>query len=217
MEPTTDNMKSKLYILGASLYAEEIADFVLNSDTYTLGGFVEGVDRNKCSTKLLDLPVLWIDDISTLDKDCRGVCAVGSPKRKDFILQAQALGLEFTTLIHPSAQVSARSTLETGTIVSSGSIIAAQTTIGRHTIINRGCLIGHHAEIGSYVTVSPGTNIAGKTRIGDGSYIGMGAIILDGISIGQNVIVGSGAVVTKDVPDNVQVVGLPARITKELT
>lgn len=43
----------------------------------------------------------------------------------------------------------------------------------------------------------------------------MGAIILDGITIGKNVIVGAGAVVTKDVPDNVLVVGLPARIIKE--
>jgi len=208
----------KLYILGSSLYAEEIAELIVDSEEfYDVNGFIEGVDKEKCSQKLLDRPILWIDEVSELDSNCRGICAVGSPKRKHFIRQAQALGLEFTTFIHPSAQVPASSTVGTGSIVSAGSIIAVKTSIGEHTIINRGCLIGHHVTIGNYVTISPGANIAGKTVIGDGTYIAMGAIILDGIRIGKNVVVGAGALVTKDVPDNVQVIGFPARIIKEFT
>lgn len=208
----------KLYILGSSLYAEEIAELIIESEEfYNLNGFIEGVDQERCSQKLLERPILWIDDVSDLDSNCRGICAVGSPKRKHFIQQAQSLGLQFTNFIHPSAQVPTSSTVGTGSIVSAGSIIAVKTSIGEHTIINRGCLIGHHVTIGNYVTVSPGANIAGKTVIGDGSYIAMGAIILDGITIGKNVVVGAGALVTKDVPDNVQVVGLPARIVKEFT
>ena len=35
--------------------------------------------------------------------------------------------------------------------------------------------------------------------------------------IGKNVIIGAGSVVTKDVPDNCMVVGIPAKIKKELT
>lgn len=208
----------KLYILGSGLYAEEIAELIIDSEEfYNLDGFVEGVDHERCSQKLLDRPILWIDDVSDLDRNCRGICAVGSPKRKHFIHKAQALGLKFTSFIHPSAQVPASTTVGTGSIVSAGSIIAVKTSIGEHTIINRGCLVGHHVTIGDYVTVSPGANIAGKTVIGDGSYIAMGSIILDGITIGKNVVVGAGAVVTKDVPDNVQVLGLPARIVKEFT
>ncbi len=207
----------KLYILGSSLYAEEIADYIMSSGTHNLSGFIEGKDQERCSHKLLERPILWIDDVSELDKNCRGICAVGSPKRKKFIEQAQSKGLQFTTFVHPGAYISTSSTLGTGTIVGAGSIIAVKTSIGEHTIINRGCLIGHHVTIGNYVTISPGANIAGKTVIGDGSYIAMGAIILDGITIGKNVVVGAGSVVTKDVPDNVQVVGLPARIVKEFT
>jgi acetyltransferase-like isoleucine patch superfamily enzyme len=51
--------------------------------------------------------------------------------------------------------------------------------------------------------------------IGDRTYIGMGAVILNSLTIGSRVVVGAGAVVTKDVPDGVQVLGVPARITKE--
>lgn len=48
------------------------------------------------------------------------------------------------------------------------------------------------------------------------AWIGARAIILPGVTVGENAIVGSGAVVTKDVPDNVIVVGNPARIIREL-
>jgi len=43
----------------------------------------------------------------------------------------------------------------------------------------------------------------------------MGALVLDNMTVGSQVVVGAGAVVTKDVPDRVQVVGIPAKIVKE--
>ena len=43
----------------------------------------------------------------------------------------------------------------------------------------------------------------------------MGAIVIDKTHVGAHAVVGAGAVVTKDVPNNVQVVGVPARIVKE--
>ena len=206
----------KLVILGASLFAEEIADFVSQIDTYELAGFVEGIDPNKCHQTLFGLSVMWIDNVAKLDNSYRGVCAVGATKRKEFIEQALALGLQFTEIVHPSARVSQTALLEEGTIVNAGAIVAAKSKIGRHVILNRGSLIGHHVVIGDYVTISPGANIAGKVKIGDCSYVAMGAVVLDGVSIGCNAIVGAGAVVTRDVPDRVQVVGVPARVVKEL-
>ena len=44
----------------------------------------------------------------------------------------------------------------------------------------------------------------------------MGATICPGVTIGKNSIVAAGAIVTKDVPDNVVVAGVPAKIIKEL-
>ena len=41
-------------------------------------------------------------------------------------------------------------------------------------------------------------------------------VILPGVIIGNNVTIGAGSVVTKDVPDNVVVGGVPARIIKEI-
>ena len=51
-------------------------------------------------------------------------------------------------------------------------------------------------------------------QIGDNCYIGTGATILGPVTIGNNVTIAAGAVVTNDVPDNVVVGGVPAKILK---
>jgi acetyltransferase-like isoleucine patch superfamily enzyme len=60
-------------------------------------------------------------------------------------------------------------------------------------------------------------NVLGRSVIGSFCQIGTGTIILPDIKIGKNVIIGAGSVITKNVPDNVMVVGVPAKIVKELT
>lgn len=49
-------------------------------------------------------------------------------------------------------------------------------------------------------------------KIGDNVFIGYGSIILPNTTIGNKVIVGAGTVVSKNVPDNVVIVGNPYRI-----
>lgn len=43
-----------------------------------------------------------------------------------------------------------------------------------------------------------------------------GAKIIGGIHVGNNVVVGANAVVCKDVPDNVVVGGVPAKVIKKV-
>jgi maltose O-acetyltransferase len=59
-------------------------------------------------------------------------------------------------------------------------------------------------------------HLSKKITVGNNVQIGAGAKILGGISIGNNVIVGAGSVVTKNIEDNVIVVGNPARILRKL-
>ena len=209
--------KGRLAILGAGLFAEEVADIISDTGAYEIYGFVEGVDPERCRQTIDGLPIYWIEDVAGFARDIRAVCAVGSPGRKRFIEQAEKLGLQFVSVRHSSAGISSTASLGEGTVSGAGVIVAAKSAVGRHVILNRGSLIGHHTSLGDYVTVSPGANIAGRVRIADGVYIGMGAIVLDGVSIGEGSVVGAGAVVVKDVPGKVQVVGIPARIVKQLT
>lgn len=50
-----------------------------------------------------------------------------------------------------------------------------------------------------------------ETRVKKHASIGSGATILPGVTIGERAMIGAGSVVIKDVPDNVTVVGNPAR------
>ena len=52
--------------------------------------------------------------------------------------------------------------------------------------------------------------------IGTNGWIASGATILPGVTIGDNAVIAAGAVVTKDVPPNVLVAGVPAKVIREL-
>lgn len=79
-----------------------------------------------------------------------------------------------------------------------------------------------NCRIGRNCTMLPGVVIGNKhldgddtfVVIGDNCYIGLGAKIFGEVKIGNNVTVGANAVVTKDIPDNVIVGGIPAKIIK---
>jgi sugar O-acyltransferase (sialic acid O-acetyltransferase NeuD family) len=205
----------QLLILGTGTFAEEIADVVSEIPGVIVTGFVENMDRRLCEKKLGNLPIFWVDQLSHISKDHEVICGLGTTHRYRYINQVRKYNVTFVTLVHPSSRISQKSSMGEGTFISSGATIAAYTKLGRHVNVNRGVLIGHHTHIGSFVTIGPGANIAGNSRIGDRTYIGMGALVLDHISVGSHSIVGAGAVVTKNVPDNVQVVGIPAKIVKQ--
>lgn len=205
----------KLLICGSYALAEEVADLVSEIPGFELVGFVENWQRDRCSSPLLGLPVIWHEELPRYANDHCAVVALGTTRRNQFCDQVAAAGVPFATLVHPSARVSPSACLGEGCIISAGVIIAAHTTLGRHVFVNRGALIGHHTCIGDYVSIMPGANIAGKTRIGAHSYVSMSAIVLDNISIGESCLVAAGALVTKDAPPHVQLMGLPAVIVKK--
>jgi acetyltransferase EpsM len=210
-----ENQTRPLLILGTRTLAIEVADFVSEIPGYQLVGFVENMDPQACGGKLENLPILWVEELAGLADTHWAVCALATTTRSRFTSQAAAYGIRFATLIHPTSRISRTTILGKGTIISPGVIIASHTRLGSHVFVNRGALIGHHTEIGDHVSIQPGANVAGKCRIGPSTYIGMGALVLDNMKIGSHSVIGAGAVVTRDVPDRVQVVGVPAKIVKE--
>jgi acetyltransferase EpsM len=205
--------KGPLLVLGTRTLAEEVADLATDAG-FEVAGFVENMDRGRTG-HLNGLPVHWIGDAAELASDCLAVCGLATTRRSRFVDEVTELGFRFATVLHPSARISSTSLVGEGSILSAGAIVAAHTTLGRHVLVNRGALIGHHTRVGDYVSIQPGANVAGACTIAEGAHIGMGAVVLDHLSVGADAIVGAGAVVTKDVPECVQVVGVPARIVKE--
>jgi len=76
----------------------------------------------------------------------------------------------------------------------------------------------HPLVVGNEVTVGHHVTLHGCTIL-DRALIGMGAIVLDGAVVGTGAIVGAGALVTEGmiVPPGTLVVGVPAKVRRELT
>ncbi|MBS1520017.1 MAG: sugar O-acetyltransferase [Bacteroidetes bacterium] len=114
------------------------------------------------------------------------------------------------------------------------------TNFGRHTKIGKNVFINHDCsflDLGG-ITIEDDVQIGPKvslitenhpldpsTRksldlksvlIKKNAWIGAGAIILPGVTVGENSVVAAGAVVNKDVPANIIVGGVPAKVIRTI-
>jgi len=127
-----------------------------------------------------------------------------------------------------------------GCSVGDGSRIGPFVEIQRGAVVGRNCKISSHTFICEGVTIEDGVFVghgvvftndiypravtsAGElqtdadwsvvpTLVKQRASIGSNATILAGITIGEGALVGAGAVVTRDVPDYMIAVGVPAQV-----
>lgn len=193
-----------MYLYGASGHAKVIAD-ILQSQGKQLKGMV---DDNPAVNELMEYPVLH-----GLENPSPVIISIGDNKTRQKVAEKLQKS-EFETAVHTSAVVSPHSVIESGTVVMQGAIIQAGSTIGKHCIVNTGASVDHDCVLGNFVHVSPHATLCGNVRVDEGTWIGAGTTVIQGVTIGKWCVIGAGAVVTKDIPDNVVVVGNPARILR---
>ncbi len=94
--------------------------------------------------------------------------------------------------------------------------------VGRNSNVQEGAVL--HTDPGCPLTIGEGVTVGHQAMlhgctIGDGSLIGIQAVVLNGAKIGRNCLVGAGALVTegKEFPDNVLILGSPAKVVRALT
>jgi carbonic anhydrase/acetyltransferase-like protein (isoleucine patch superfamily) len=94
--------------------------------------------------------------------------------------------------------------------------------VGARSNIQEGCILhadpGYPTVIGADVTVGHGAVVHGA-RVGDNCIVGIRAVLLNGSVVGENSIVGACALLTegKVYPANSLILGMPARVVRELT
>ena len=157
-------------------------------------------DRDPACTRFLE-PLLYFKGFHALQthRMAHQLLKLG---RKDLALYLQSRSSElFQTDINPAA------------------------TIGRGVFLDHatGLVIGETAVVEDDVSILQGVTLGGTgkatgdrhPKIRKGVLIGAGAKILGNIEIGQCARIAAGSVVLKDVPRNVTVAGVPAKIVGE--
>jgi sugar O-acyltransferase (sialic acid O-acetyltransferase NeuD family) len=191
---------NRLIIIGAGGHGRVVADAASVPAVF--------LDEDTSQEGVIGKP----NELSAVTSNDDGVVvAIG-----DNSMRLQMLGgiKQATTIVHESSVVGNTVTLGVGTVVFAGAIINAYATLGIGCIVNTGATVDHDCQLADGVHISPGANLGGNVTVGKCSWIGIGACVKNGVTIGKNVVVGAGAAVVQDVPDNVTVVGVPA---KELT
>lgn len=210
-----------MLIIGAKGFAKEVLEVLHQNNLSNNLAFYDDVNEDIGDYLYNKFPILKSNEeaanyFKTNDKHF--TIGIGNPiLRKKLYEKFTLLGGIFSSTISPKAVIgNFGNTINQGCNIMTGTVITNDITIGFGSLINLNCTIGHDCIIGDFVEMSPGVNISGNCVIGDYSVFGTNATVLPKITIGKNVIVGAGSVVTKDIPDNTLVVGIPAKIVKEL-
>jgi sugar O-acyltransferase (sialic acid O-acetyltransferase NeuD family) len=210
-----DNGVSTLAILGGGGHGKVVADAAQASGRWEKIVFFD--DAWPKRTMNGQWPVAG--DLHTLfelpQDSCEVVVAIGDNQLRTQIAEHLCEeGFRLATVVHPASCVSKHARLGPGTVVFAGAVVNIGAIVGQACIINTRATVDHDCMLGTAVHVSPGANLAGEVVVGDCSWVGIGACIRQQIAIGRNVMVGAGAVVVTPFPDDVTVVGVPARIMK---
>jgi len=114
------------------------------------------------------------------------------------------------TVIGDNVKIGSLAHIDYGVKVGSGTKIEGLVYIPPLSRIGKNVFIGPAAVL-TNDPYPPSNRMVGVT-IKDGAVIGARAVIRPGVTVGRRAVVAMGAVVTKDVPDGMVVMGVPARV-----
>jgi sugar O-acyltransferase (sialic acid O-acetyltransferase NeuD family) len=215
-------MSYRLVILGAGGHARVVLDSLGKASGFVPHAVVDS-NRLLWGSDLDGVPIRGGDELlPELIKEgvthfVIGVGSIGNagPRRRLFEIGVSS-GLCPTSVMHPTAAYSTKAKIGAGALLLSRSVVNAGAILGKNVIVNTGAIVEHDCVLGDYVHIGPGATLGGGIHVGDGTHIGLGASVRQQIKIGPNSIVGVGAVVVDDVPRDVVVVGVPARISRQI-
>ena len=217
---TIRSAQGRLLIWGAGGHGKVVAD-VARAAGYAVLGFVDADPAKLGSIVEPGGAAVIMDEAGLFGELGRAkrpfdalAIAIGNNRAR---LQARARvsgRTQLPVLVHPRAVVSPSAALGEATVVMPMAVVNPAAHVGTAVIVNTAAVIEHDCVVGNGAHLSPNSTLAGEVHVGALSWIGAGATVIQRRRIGQSSIVGAGTVVIRDVPDEVTVVGCPARIVR---
>jgi sugar O-acyltransferase (sialic acid O-acetyltransferase NeuD family) len=204
----------KAFIFGAGSHGRVTLDILKAQGGYEI---IEFIDENEDLWKSKINNSLVAGGLEYLDKqdkrNCKVVVALGNCDTRLIVVEKiKEMSISFFNAIHPSAIITDSAILGEGNIIGANVIVNSNAKIGNHIILNNNAIIEHDTIIEDGANISPMVLIGGRVVIKEKAFLGMGSVIMPRISIGRKSVVGGGSVVTRNVPEEVMVLGSPARI-----
>lgn len=123
----------------------------------------------------------------------------------------ESLGLNYISIIHPSAVIALDVSVQKGTIVMANAVINSGSYIGEQVILNTGVIVEHDNVINDFASLSPSSVTGGNVIIGKGAFIGINASIKNNITVGEYSVIGAGSAVVDFVSDHKIAFGVPCK------
>jgi sugar O-acyltransferase (sialic acid O-acetyltransferase NeuD family) len=212
--------RKTIAIFGSGGFGLEVATLIENINAMQNEWELLGFFDDNCRSNIINgYKVLGgIHELNKWDSPLNLVLAIGMPKTRIYVKERIVnKNILYPILTHPSVIMGTKELIEIGegSIICAGNILTTNIKIGVHVILNLACTVGHECEIGDFSSFMPSCNISGEVSIGRENFWGTGAKVINRKIIGNNVIVGAGAVIVDDIPDDVTVVGVPAKVMKK--
>lgn len=196
--------KEKLVIVGTSVNARHLYDFVKFYDLFDVIGFA--VDRKyKTDDEFLGLPVYEIEELDKhIDKE-EVLLFVAvfwnrlNADRKNLYERLKKQGYKFANVISPRAIIRGEVVgdncwihdnviINTDAVVKNDVLIMANAFIGQDSVIEDHCFCGARSLVAA-------------AHIGEQTFLGLSSTIFDDVKIGKKCLIGACCAVKRNMPD----------------
>lgn len=204
----------KIILIGDSGHSKVIEDCIYSNGDEVIAKLDDKYSERFMEGSLVKGPISILPELFSMD--IKIFIAIGhNPTRKRIIDLLNLPSSIYATIVHKSAIIGSKVEIGFGTVVMPGVVVNADSQVGEHVILNSNSTIEHDCVVEDFVHISPAVTLTGNVTVLEGTQIGAGSTVIPGQSIGSWSMIGAGSTIITEIPSNVTVVGVPAKVIKE--
>jgi sugar O-acyltransferase (sialic acid O-acetyltransferase NeuD family) len=213
--PESDAVPISLILVGAGGFGREVLSYIRDVIAQKPGIHLKGfLDDNleALSSFNCGLPLIGPIHGHIIQPEERFVMTIGDPSvRAKIILEMEARGAQFITIIHPTAFVAPTARIGKGCILAPFSSVGSDAKVGNHVVMTWYASLAHDTITESFAVLSPYSTANGSAVLEEGVFLGTHAVVNPMIRIGAWSRIASGSIVYRAVGPHRLALGNPAK------